>query len=289
MSWFSLIAELGVNINPFAQGLFRAQRMAGTFGDKVGKDLKNKLFSAFGVGAAGMGIRRLFGDAREIDRLSFRWQRSAKDIQAMQHAAEKTGLSFEEVMDIVDGTSEDALPHMRDRVTELIEEFDALGLAIEENAIDKMNRAAESAETAFGRMKGAVANALGNTFNLIEKTAMLLGAYSTTDGSMSLREFLDSGKAQELLKGFYPEREPLGPPVMRTKKEKEKAERAKRAKIDLGPEIDMAGADSLASIGGFIGGASRRTPLVDLAREHLKKLNEIERNTDPDKKETALF
>ena len=284
------MAQLGININPYVQGLQRARMEAVRAGDKIGKDLKNKLWTAFGGGALFMGVRNLFGDTREIERLSFQWQRSTKDIQAMQYAAERTGLGFGEVMDIVDGTAEDALPHMRDRVTELIEEFDRLGIAIEDNAIKKMNKAAENTETNFGRMKSALGNALGNSFNFIEKNAMLLGAYSTTDGSMSLREFMDSGEAERLLKGFYGPETPLGPPVTRTKKEKvEREKAARRARIDLGTEIDMAGADSLASIGGFIGGASQRTPLVDLAREHLKKLQEIERNTDPDKNETAKF
>lgn len=39
MSWLRMVAELGLNINPFVQGLLKARTEASAFGNSVGKKL----------------------------------------------------------------------------------------------------------------------------------------------------------------------------------------------------------------------------------------------------------
>lgn len=273
MSWFRLMAELGVDINPFRKGLSDAHRAAGQAGDKIGKDLKNKLWGAFGAGAVVGGFTKMFGDAKEITQQAFLLRRSTDEVQAMQHAANKTGLSFGEISSIMDGTAQDVLPHVRERVLELIAEFGNLGLAIDENMIKKMDEAAASSDRAFDKLKKYAGEAIGGTINFVEKMSQLLGAYSVSNNGMSLTEFLTSGAAADALKN------PNKPAALKEKAEPNRLHDVTPEKMEKVRDIGMLQADNYARIGGFVGNAGTSNPIVDIARQQLQVQKRIEANT----------
>lgn len=277
MSWLSLIAELGININPFTRGLNRARAEASQAADKIGGDLKKKLWGAFGTGAVVAGMKSLFGDTKQIEQLAFQFEKSTTEIQAMQYAADKTGLSFGDILEIMNGTSQTALPHMKDRVGELIEEFNRLGIAIDENAIKKMNAAAANTDTAFGKLKQYASNGLGAGINFVEKISQLLGAYSVSGQGMSVTEFLKSGKAKEAL--ATPET-PKAEKILPSRGALDYASylaRITAQKKDHDPLPRLRG-DSLAAVGGFVGRAAAN-PAMEIAKQQLVVQKKIEENT----------
>jgi hypothetical protein len=284
MSWLSMMAELGVNINPFVRGMNRARQEADKAGTKIGKDLKQKLWGAFGVGAIGMGVKSLFGDSKQIEQMAFRFQKSTKEVQAMQYAADRTGLSFNEVMGILDGTAEDVLPGMRDRVGELVTEFDRLGVAIADGTVKQMNAASSGWDNLVLKFKSSMATSVG-----------IIGSYFGKFDWKKMRfsedffSHLGSNEVAQLVAETDTSVTP-GTPKAGKEKATKKVEKAIRAaKFDLGAEVGNLPVDQMASVGGFLGNASKATPVVDIAREQLKVQQKIAENTDPEKRETAQF
>lgn len=97
MSWLSLVAQLGININPFTQGLMKAKAEASTFGTSVAGSLKGKLAGAFTIGAAVAAGKSAMDFAGHIKDLSDRLDVSTDTLQEWNFAATQTGANADNV------------------------------------------------------------------------------------------------------------------------------------------------------------------------------------------------
>lgn len=101
MSWLKMIAELGMNINPFLDGISRARREATKFGKDLGKDtgshLKDELAGAFGVGALVAFAHKTVEFGSAIQDLADRLDVSTTSLQEWNFAAQQNGASAENV------------------------------------------------------------------------------------------------------------------------------------------------------------------------------------------------
>lgn len=131
MSWLSFIAELGINISPFVQGLQKGQTEATKFGKAVANRLKNSLGAAF----AGAQIVDLVKDTIEyggaITDLSERLDVSKKAIQEWNYAANQNGASAEHVTAFFEHIA-DAQSRALEGNTETLESFRRLGVRLKD-------------------------------------------------------------------------------------------------------------------------------------------------------------
>lgn len=104
MSWLSLMAQLGININPYVQGLFKARAEASAFGKhvethmgKIGSSIKGQIAGAFSLGALAVGTKNVIAFGGQIEDLHEKTDLTRHDVQALQYAAEQTGGSFEDL------------------------------------------------------------------------------------------------------------------------------------------------------------------------------------------------
>jgi hypothetical protein len=300
MSWLSLMAQLGININPYIQGLHQARREAGRFGDHVGRDIKTRMFRYFSAGAVGLGIKRLvtasIEQARQVTQQHLQSGKSVQEVQAIMYAANQTGQSFEEIDKILSGTSE-ALPEMKARVKELVDEFNRLGSSMDEDTVQSLNKVAGEWDLLMLKMRADAAKplALGwdmaklfwktspyklwknwivSGINPIDTTAQALAETTSRPGDRVIR----------------PDRRPGDRTISFDPKEQRErlsllnlgAARLELAKLSKVGSLSTS--DALAQVGGFIGraGAAPR-PEVDLAREQVNLTRQLVSNTDPTK------
>lgn len=97
MGLLSLIAELGININPYVQGLFRARGEASKFGRDVGSQLKNSLAGAFGAAAVLGFARKTIEFGGQISDLAARLDTSTDSLQEWNYAATQNGAAAQDV------------------------------------------------------------------------------------------------------------------------------------------------------------------------------------------------
>jgi hypothetical protein len=97
MGFLSLIAQLGININHYVQGLFKARHHAQEFGRDVAGDLKRDLAGAFGTGAvlefAAKTVEKLGALTDAAERLDT----TTTKLQEWYYAAGQAGASAEQV------------------------------------------------------------------------------------------------------------------------------------------------------------------------------------------------
>lgn len=138
MSWLRMVAELGLNINPFVQGLLKARTEASAFGNSVGKKLgeagssiKGQIAAAFTVGALAGGAKSIIELGGHIEDLHNKIGISRHDVQALDYALGQSGGSIEDVgkaMKSLALAREAALGGDKDR----IEDFKRLAISIEQ-------------------------------------------------------------------------------------------------------------------------------------------------------------
>lgn len=360
MSWLSLMAQLGININPYVQGLMRAKGEASKFGNDVGKNLKNSLAGAFGAAAILGFARKTMEFGGQITDLAARLDVSTTALQEWNYAASQNGATADDVTSFFEklavaqgnalegntealssfnrlgvslkelqslraeeigkkiadtvrtGDIQKVIGDLRDvggksatalvaafkgGLSEAAAEAHELGLIIDKEMIAKMDQLGDRADQLTKNLMGPMATLLGwinAAVSNITKTFQLLGAYSTHwkgflkgGFDMTFTDFLGTQDAQQIVNAGE------GAPG-KTEQPRELRKftpKAKKTKFEndlLGKEVGRLGVDSLAQVGGFLGGAARVNPVVDIARQQLKVQQEIARNTKS-KEDTARF
>lgn len=131
MSWFSMVAELGINIKPYVQGLFRARSEAKMFGREVAGELKNHLAGAFGVAAILEFTKKTVEFGSAINDLADRLEVSTKGLQEWNYAASQNGAKAEDVVMFFEHIAAAREKALTDDDA-AIESFKRLGVAFED-------------------------------------------------------------------------------------------------------------------------------------------------------------
>jgi hypothetical protein len=97
MGLLSLIAELGININPYIQGLAKAKSEAGRFAGDVGSTFKGQLAGAFGVAAITAFAKKTMDLGGQLKDTSARLNVNVEKLQEWNYAAKQTSASAEDV------------------------------------------------------------------------------------------------------------------------------------------------------------------------------------------------
>src|SRR4051812_2007348 len=101
MGFMSLIAELGLNWSPFKREFAAAQQYANTTAKGIGAELVGALKGPLAATALIAGTKKAFGDvierAVELKQQSKLFGVGTDEIQLLDKAAKKVGLSFEDL------------------------------------------------------------------------------------------------------------------------------------------------------------------------------------------------
>jgi hypothetical protein len=131
MSWLKLIAELGININPYVQGLFRARGEAQKFGKDVGKTLSNSLAGAFGVAAVTGLARKTMELGGSLTDLKQRLDVGTTALQEWHYAATQNGAAAEDVTSFFEKIADAQTNALRGN-EESLASFQRLGVSLED-------------------------------------------------------------------------------------------------------------------------------------------------------------
>lgn len=131
MSWLSLIAQLGININPYVQGLYRARAEASSFGKNVASTIGGSLAGAFSAGAILSTVKHFTDMGGRIEDLHKRTELTRSEVQALDYAAEQASASFE---DMAKGLKQTALSQEAalNGNKEKLAEFQRLGVTLDD-------------------------------------------------------------------------------------------------------------------------------------------------------------
>lgn len=102
----SLLAKLGLDVSPFTRGLDAAKGAARKAGDQIassfGSELKSSLFGGAAVGTFAAFGRQLIDEAGRINDLAEQYGLAVSEVQALNAAAEDSGLQFEKIGGAID-------------------------------------------------------------------------------------------------------------------------------------------------------------------------------------------
>jgi hypothetical protein len=129
MGFLSLIAQLGININPYVQGLFKARHHAQEFGRDVVGDLKRELAGFFTVGAIYEWGKKTIEFGSQMNDLAERLGTTTTKMQEWNYAAEQNGATSEHVTKFFEDLSV-AQTKALDGNEDTIEAFKRLGVSI---------------------------------------------------------------------------------------------------------------------------------------------------------------
>lgn len=157
---FELFASLGIDGTGYTRGLRKAEAEAKEFGSNVGRSfsgigggLPNVLAGAFGFGALTNFTTQVVHNISSIKDLSEQYQISTDDVQELQEAAARAGLSFGNFGNALDRINESRQQAAQGN-KELAATFERLGVTAKMSDLDVLKRLAALDRTALGDVVG---------------------------------------------------------------------------------------------------------------------------------------
>lgn len=305
MGLLSLIAKLGLDITNYERNMAKAEHLAKDTAKEISSSVKSTLAGFFGVAAAEEAIRRTIEYTTRVKDLSEQWRMTTDQVQRLDAASKKVGLTFEDWERVIGKGIDPFAPGAEDKLDEAgprayklkaaLEELHNLGPIplISKEDIEAIDKADKIMSRWGSSIRASISKDVANAAHTTNPSNPAEFAYGVAGLASRLPLFPGSKQAfkslqqliQKGIKGavpsdaaFDPEVNPINgiPYDERYATDPEgisKAVRRHQANIQ-GPNLLT---DDLARIGGFSGGTDRG--VSSLLQQQLAVQRNIERNT----------